>query len=86
MDVSLFSHLQTIENTVALSLQYRMNEDIQKVANFMTYGGQLGNYWLYAKYVAIYFDYYYTNYFGNFCIVHTHKVKLAGCPLVTPRD
>ena len=65
MDVSLFSHLQTIENTVALSLQYRMNEDIQKVANFMTYGGQLGNYWLYAKYVAIYFDYYYTNYFGK---------------------
>ena len=39
MDVSLFSHLQTPENTVALSLQYRMNKEIQDVANYMTYDG-----------------------------------------------
>jgi len=41
LDVSLFSHLQDPSNTIPLSLQYRMNEDIQSVANYMTYEGQL---------------------------------------------
>ena len=41
MDQSLFSLLQTPENTVPLSLQYRMNQSIQDIANFMTYEGHL---------------------------------------------
>ncbi len=41
MDVSLFSHLQDEDNTLPLTVQYRMNSQIQKVANFMTYQGQL---------------------------------------------
>ena len=41
MDKSLFSHLEDKDNTIALSVQYRMNETIQDLANFMTYDGQL---------------------------------------------
>lgn len=41
MDVSLFSHLQDQDNTIPLSVQYRMNKDIQDVANHMTYSGLL---------------------------------------------
>ena len=41
MDQSLFSLLQTPENTVPLSLQYRMNQTIQDIANYMTYEGHL---------------------------------------------
>ena len=41
MDQSLFSHLQDDDNTIALSVQYRMNQCIQDLANFMTYEGQL---------------------------------------------
>ena len=41
MDKSLFSLLQTPENTVPLSLQYRMNQTIQDIANYMTYDGHL---------------------------------------------
>ena len=35
------SHLEDKENTIALSVQYRMNSTIQEVANHMTYNGQL---------------------------------------------
>ena len=33
--------LEDKNNTIALSVQYRMNQSIQEVANFMTYDGQL---------------------------------------------
>ena len=33
--------MQDKDNTIALSVQYRMNETIQDLANFMTYDGQL---------------------------------------------
>ena len=41
MDQSLFSLLEDKENTLPLSLQYRMNKDIQDLANHMTYQNQL---------------------------------------------
>ena len=41
MDISLFSHLQDQNNTLPLTLQYRMNTEIQEIANFMTYKGEL---------------------------------------------
>jgi DNA replication ATP-dependent helicase Dna2 len=42
MDVSLFSHLATKpENIIPLTMQYRMNEKIQALANHLTYEGRL---------------------------------------------
>ena len=41
MDQSLFSLLEDKENTLPLSLQYRMNKEIQDLANHMTYQNQL---------------------------------------------
>ena len=42
MDISLFSHLATKpENIIPLTMQYRMNEKIQALANFLTYEGRL---------------------------------------------
>ena len=42
MDISLFSHLSTkAENIIPLSMQYRMNEKIQALANHLTYEGKL---------------------------------------------
>ena len=41
MDQSLFSLLEDKDNTIPLSVQYRMNQDIQDLANHMTYQGQL---------------------------------------------
>ena len=42
MDISLFSHLSTkSENIIPLTMQYRMNEKIQALANHLTYEGRL---------------------------------------------
>ena len=42
MDISLFSHLATkMENIIPLTMQYRMNEKIQALANHLTYNGRL---------------------------------------------
>ena len=42
MDISLFSHLATKpENIIPLTMQYRMNEKIQALANHLTYEGKL---------------------------------------------
>ena len=41
MDQSLFSLLEDQGNTLPLSVQYRMNKEIQGVANHMTYEGKL---------------------------------------------
>ena len=41
MDQSLFSLLEEQDNTIPLSVQYRMNQEICQLANFMTYQDQL---------------------------------------------
>ena len=42
MDISLFSHLSSKpENIIPLTMQYRMNEKIQALANYLTYEGRL---------------------------------------------
>ena len=41
LDQSLFSLLEDQHNTIPLSVQYRMNQEIQDLANHMTYQGQL---------------------------------------------
>ena len=42
MDISLFSHLATKpDNIIPLTMQYRMNEKIQELANNLTYEGRL---------------------------------------------
>jgi DNA replication ATP-dependent helicase Dna2 len=41
LENSLFSHLENDENVIPLTLQYRMNDDIQAMANFLTYNNQL---------------------------------------------
>ncbi|XP_065558238.1 DNA replication ATP-dependent helicase/nuclease DNA2-like [Artemia franciscana] len=41
LDISLFSHLETPDNTVFLNIQYRMNQVITDLANYMTYDGKL---------------------------------------------
>ena len=41
LEKSLFAHLEDDDNVIPLTLQYRMNRQIQWVANFLTYAGQL---------------------------------------------
>ena len=41
LENSLFAHLESVDNVIPLTLQYRMNRDIQALANFLTYDGQL---------------------------------------------
>lgn len=41
LDASLFSHLETPDNTIPLNIQYRMNQELMDCANKMTYGGRL---------------------------------------------
>ena len=41
LEKSLFAHLEDDDNVIPLTLQYRMNRQIQSVANFLTYAGQL---------------------------------------------
>lgn len=41
MNESLFSRLDSADNTVVLKLQYRMNKCIMDVANKLTYHDQL---------------------------------------------
>ena len=41
LENSLFAHLQKEDNVIPLTLQYRMNSDIQDLANALTYNNQL---------------------------------------------
>lgn len=41
MDQSLFDRLDSVNNTITLTSQYRMNRRIMSVANEVTYKGQL---------------------------------------------
>ena len=41
LENSLFAHLEKEDNVIPLTLQYRMNSDIQALANCLTYNNQL---------------------------------------------
>jgi superfamily I DNA and/or RNA helicase len=41
LEKSLFSHLESDDSVIPLNLQYRMNREIQALANHLTYEGQV---------------------------------------------